>query len=334
MGEQSVSQDPSIVYGLFTRVYKPQLVRIALMLDVFTPLASGPTDAQTVAQACGCSPTGIQLLMDYLSNIGVLERGANIYTLTPTAATFLVPQKQNYVGDLILQRTSAETVEGYLRALRSDQPYYPMRPWAQEAWLQSFGSIQPALDMWRLADLEPGPTSGLRIIDLACGCAIKSLALAHANPLVQIDCVDSPEVLEVAWDLARRLGILSQVMFIPGDILTINLVEGQYDAALLGQITHYFTPEQNIALFKRVHASLVPTGVLVIDAPMTLDKSDEWGSFGSFFIWATSAGKVYSFAEYRSWLEVAGFTGVRQLGIEWLSARKSLSRILRHPLSK
>ena len=141
--------------------------------------------------------------------------------------------------------------------------------------------------------------------------------------MIQINCVDSPEVVEVARDLARRLGILSQVRFVPGDILTTDLEEGQYDAALLGQITHYFTPEQNIALFKRVRESLAPTGVLVIDVPMVLDTSDERGSFGSFFIWATSGGKAHSFAEYSDWLEVAGFKVVRQLGMEWLSARKS-----------
>jgi len=323
MSEPPVSPDPDFVYSLFTGAYKPQLVRIALTLDVFTPLASGPADAQAVAQACGCSPAGIRLLLDYLSNIGVLGRQTNNYALTLTAATFLVPQKQSYVGDLVLQRTTAETVEGYLGALRSGQPYSPIRPWAQEAWLQSYGSPQPALEMWRLAGFEPGRMSCLRIVDLACGCAIKSLALAHADPMIQIKCVDSPEVLEVARDLARRLGILSQVMFVPEDILTIDLGEGQYDAALLGQITHYFTPEQNIALFKRVHESLVPSGVLVIDAPMILDTSDEWGSFGSFFIWATSGGKAHSFAEYSNWLEVAGFKVVRQLGMEWLSAHKS-----------
>ncbi len=322
MSEQPVSPDPDFIYSLFTGVYKTQLVRIALTLDVFTPLASGPTDAQAVAQACGCSPSGIQLLLNYLSDIGVLERHENNYALTPTAATFLVPQKQSYVGDLVLQRTSSETVEGYLGALRSGQPYDPMRTWAQEAWLQSYGSPQPAMEMWRLAGLETGPSSGLRIVDLACGCAIKSLSFAHANPLAQINCVDSPAVLEVARDLAGRLGVLSQTTFTPGDILSIDLEEGQYDAALLGQITHYFTPEQNIALFNRVHASLAPTGVLVIDAPMPAEPLDEWSSFGSFFIWATSAGEAHSFAEYSRWLEVAGFKGVRQLGIDWLSAQK------------
>jgi len=323
MSEPPVSPNPDSVYNLFTGAYKSQLMRIALTLDVFTPLASGPTDAQAVAQACGCSPAGIQRLLDYLNAIGVLERQSINFALTPTAATFLVPQKKSYVGDVILQRTSAETVEGYLGSLRSGLSSSPVRPWAQEAWLQSYGSQQPAMDMWRLAGFKPEDNAPRHIVDLACGCAIKSLVLAHADPLIQIVCVDSPDVLEVARDLANRLGILSQVDFVPDDVLTIDLGEGQYDAALLGQITHYFSPEQNIGLFKQVRNSLVPTGVLVIDVPLILDATDEGSSFGAFFLWATSGGKPHSFAEYSEWLETAGFKGVKQFGPEWLLACKS-----------
>ena len=323
MSKPPVSPNTDFVYSLFTGAYKSQLMRIALTLDVFTPLASGPTDAQAVAQTCGCSPVGIQRLLDYLSAIGVIERQSNNYALTLTAATFLVPQKKSYVGDVLLQRTSSETVEGYLESIRSGLPSSPVRHWAQEAGLQSFGSQQPAMDMWRLAGFKLGGSAPRRVIDLACGCAIKSLVLARADPLIQIVCVDSPDVLEVARDLATRLGVLSQVVFVPDDILTMDLGDGQYDAALLGQITHYFSPEQNIGLFKQVRNSLVQTGVLVIDVPLVLDASDEGGSFGAFFLWATSGGKSHSFAEYREWLVTAGFQGVRQFGPEWLLAHKS-----------
>ena len=325
MREPPVSPDPDFVYSLFTGVYKPQLVRIALTLDIFTPLASGPADAQAVAKACGCSPSGIRVLLDYLSSIGVVERHSDNYALTPTASTFFVPKKHSYVGDLIMEETSAETVECYLGAVRSGKPRYPAVPWTQDAWLESYRSSRQAksLEMWRLAGFEPGRTSRLRIVDLACRCAIKSLALAHADPMVQIHCIDSPEVLEVARDLAKRLGVLSQAMFLPGDMHSVDLGKGQYDAALLGQITDYLTPEQNIALFGRVHESLVPTGVLVIDVPMISDTSGEGESFVSFFTWAMSGGKAHSFAEYSHWLEVAGFKVVRQLGKNWLSAQES-----------
>ncbi len=324
MSELPVSPDPDLLYSLYTGIYKPQLVRVALTLDVFTPLANGPADAQAVAQACGCSPTGIRILLDYLSSIGVLEHHSDKYALTPTASTFLVPKKQSYVGDLALIETAPETVEGYLGAVRSGQPYYPVVPWAQDAWLESYRPSRPAksLEMWRLAGFEPGRTSRLHVVDLACGCAIKSLTLAHADPMVQVDCIDSSDVLEVARDLATRLGVLSQAKFLPGDLHSINLGKRRYDAALVGQITFYLTPEQNLALFKRVHESLVPSGVVVIDVPMISDTSGERENLASFFTWAISGGKVHSFAEYSHWLQVAGFKAARQLGMNWLSAEK------------
>jgi hypothetical protein len=68
--------------------------------------------------------------------------------------------------------------------------------------------------------------------------------------------------------------------------------------------------------------SLVPSGILVIDVPMMSDTSGDGDHLISFFTWAISGGKAYSFDDYRHWLEVAGFEGVKQLGKSWLSAQK------------
>ncbi len=43
--------DADVIYDLYKGDYKVQLVRIALRLDVFSALAAGATDAETVARA-------------------------------------------------------------------------------------------------------------------------------------------------------------------------------------------------------------------------------------------------------------------------------------------
>ena len=97
------------------------------------------------------------------------------------------------------------------------------------------GGRQQHLELWRLAGFEPGRTSPLRIVDLACGCAIKSLTLAQADPMVQITCVDRPEALVVARDLVQRLGVSTQAQFLPQDLHTLDLGQAQYDAACSGR---------------------------------------------------------------------------------------------------
>jgi SAM-dependent methyltransferase len=174
--------------------------------------------------------------------------------------------------------------------------------------------------MWAKAGIIPERFTRLRILDLACGCAIKSMVLARNSPNLKLTCLDSPVVLEVARDLAERWGITSQVSFIPENLLTADLGEAQYDACLVGQITHYLTEQQNNDLYKRIRKALIPGGMLLLDVPMATAQLDEGSSFLSLILWANSGGRAYSFEEYRSWLLASGFTSNKQLSERLLSA--------------
>ena len=325
MSETSASPDSDLVYSLYSDIFKPQLVRSALLLDLFSPLADGPADADAIATAQGCSAVGIRALLEYLCDLRLLERRGDAYALTPTAATFLVRGGRSYAGDWILMETSPEMWGEILQALRSGSPAHPAIPWAQDAWLESHRAsrLDESLEMWRAAGIEPGSHTRLRILDLACGCAVKSLVLAQVDPAVHVTCVDSAEVLEVTRDLADRLGVLPQVTLRPGDLNTIDLDQDGYGAALLGQITYYLTPQQNVSLFRRMHQALSPGGMLVIDVFMASEESNEMTSMFTVLLWALTGGATHSSADYRRWLAEAGFSRVKQLGEKWLSATKA-----------
>jgi SAM-dependent methyltransferase len=162
----------------------------------------------------------------------------------------------------------------------------------------------------------------LRVLDLACGCAVKSLVLAQADATVHVTAMDRPEVLEVARDLARRLQVLPQATFTTGDILVDDFGVERYDAALLGQVSYYFTPTQNADLFRRIHEALTPGGVFVIDALMSSEPPSAEASLYTALLWAISGGAAHSFVVYRGWLEQVGFRQATQWGDRWLSAVK------------
>ena len=54
MSQPASVPNANLVYDAYGGIYGPQILRIALLLDVFTPLADGPAEAQVVANACGC----------------------------------------------------------------------------------------------------------------------------------------------------------------------------------------------------------------------------------------------------------------------------------------
>jgi len=316
--------DPNSIYGLYTGGFKSHIIRVALLLDVFTPLVGGPADARTVAEFCGCSVAGIRALLDYLCSLQLLNQDGKSYTLTPTTATFLVPGRKTYAGGWVLAETDPKWWDTVLLAVQSGQPTHHSFPWVQDAWLESYRAtrIDESLEMWRAAGIKPGGRKELKILDLACGSAIKSLALAQKSPMVEITCVDREDVLEVTRDLAERMDVTGQVVLLPGDVFSVDLCQSCFDAVVLGQITFYLSPIQNQDLYRRVFSALARGGTLVIDAARTTDHPTEEASLITFLTWAIDGGAAYSFNEYKKWLAKAGFQVISEINERWLSATK------------
>jgi 2-polyprenyl-3-methyl-5-hydroxy-6-metoxy-1,4-benzoquinol methylase len=316
--------NPDSIYGLYTGSYKSHIIRVALLLDVFTPLVGGAADARTVAESCGCSAAGVRALLDYLCSLHLLNREGNAYALTPTAATFLVPGQKTYAGDWVLAETDPKWWDTVLHAVQSGQPTHHSFPWVQDAWLESYRAarVDESLEMWRAAGIKPGGRKEVKILDLACGSAIKSLSLAQKNPKVEVTCVDREDVLEVTRDLAARMGVGQQIELRAGDVLSVDLCQACFDAVVLGQITFYLSPTQNQDLYRRLFSALARGGALVIDAARTTDHPTEESSLLTFLTWAIDGGAAYSFAEYNTWLTKAGFQTISEINERWLAATK------------
>ena len=322
--DQNNSPEGDRIYDLYTGVYKPQIIRIALGLDVFSPLSAGPAIAEVVAQACKCDEVGLRRLLDYLTSLNILKKENDNYLLSIEASTFLVRGKKAYTGDLIMDFTGPAPWESIRDSIRSGQPHNIDLDihFAQDAWIESYRTLRipNSLEMWTKAGIIPESSLHLHLLDLACGCGIKSMVLAQRSTNVKLTCLDTPLVLEVAHDLAVRWGILSQVCFLPDNLMTADLGQAKYDVCLLGQITHYLTMQQNCELFERIYKVLVPGGKLVLDVPMENAQPNESSSFLSLILWANSGGRAYKFDEYRSWLLNSGFITTHLLSERLLSA--------------
>lgn len=317
----NIKFDPDLIYSLYTGGFKPQLVRIALLTDVFTQLANGPLDILSLAKMCKCDKRGIEILLDYRTSLDLLIKRESEYGLTRAAEKFLVRGKKTYAGDLLLMETDPEFWGSVYDRILGRSNSYENIPWAQDAVLESYreSRISESLEMWRLAGFVPGTNSKLRILDLASGCGIKSFAFAREDANIKITCVDSKDVLEVAHDLAKRMQIEQQVTCVPGDILGYDFESEAYEAVLLGQVTYYFTAAQNKKLLRCIYDTLVANGTLIIDAPMS---ADETSAVVSLLAWSLSGGTAYSFLDYQKWLSDVGFKGVKKLSDNWLCATK------------
>jgi len=180
MDASRTTPDAEFFYGLYDGVFKPQLVRIAIVLDLFTPLSKGPLDSKGLALAAGVPAEGIRRLADYLVAIGLLRKSDQHYSLTPSAETFLVRTSMAYAGDLVLCFTSEHFWNSVMSSLQSGEPTYLLERFDQDAWVESYRAsrVVSSLEMWKAAGITPTARAQVRILDLACGCGIKSFCFA------------------------------------------------------------------------------------------------------------------------------------------------------------
>ena len=113
------------------------------------------------------------------------------------------------------------------------------------------------------------------------------------------------------------------------DILKDDL-GSSHDVALLANILHHFSPEQNVALLRKVREALRPGGSVAIwefERPKR-DAKVSAGDALALYFHLTSSASAYHGDEYTAWLRTSGFRDVKVirpklvLGFVLISARK------------
>jgi ubiquinone/menaquinone biosynthesis C-methylase UbiE len=154
-----------------------------------------------------------------------------------------------------------------------------------------------------------------RVLDIASGSGVWGIALAQANPKVEVTAVDWERVLGVTKRIAGKHEVARQFKYIAGDIVKVDLGRG-YDIATLGHILHSEGPEHSKLLIKRVFAALAPGGTIAIAEFVANDQRTGPPNamlFAVNMLVNTDEGNAFTFGEIGGWLREAGFTNVRQL---------------------
>lgn len=130
-------------------------------------------------------------------------------------------------------------------------------------WVQFASSMQPMMGaaFQFIAELVTKNSTPAKVLDVAASHGMFAIAVARRAPSCEIVALEFPTVLEVTSENAKAAGFA--ITLLPGSAFTTDLGEG-YDAALVTNLFHHFSIEDNIALMKRFHTALRPGGKMVI----------------------------------------------------------------------
>jgi hypothetical protein len=277
----------------------------ALELDLFNILGEGSTGPAAASRA-GTDARATEMLLNALVALGALEKEGGVFRCTPESRALAAAR-----GELMHTVRKWATWSTLTDCVRTGSTARSPEEKRDEAATEHFIGAMHAR-----AQRMAGPlaafidTAGpVRMLDLGGGAATFSIAFAQANPLLQAEVLDLASVVPIAERHIREAGLSARVTTRVGDLRSSELGTG-YDLLLASAVCHILGEAENLDLLRRCACALNPGGRLVIrefilDPDRTGPK--EPALFALNMLVGTSRGNVYTEAEYREWLQAAGF---------------------------
>jgi len=318
--KQEIPQ-PEIINQIIDQIYHLGAMRAALELQLWEKVAAGEDTPAKLAAAEGWDPTGARVLLDAICGAGLLKSVGGKYSLVPESSYYLLPSQPAYQGVMIQNELGWEGYGQLAKSIRSGKRpvhYDDTKGNIVGLWISAYSSswayperfLAASEKLWQSLGITG--RDGLRVLDLACGPAPRSMVLARQHPGVRLTWLDWEQVLQTAYKTAAGLGISDQITLLPGDLKEADIGVDRFDVAYLGNVTHFFSGEENISLFCKVHNALVPGGRIIVHSAVR--REGEGAALDALWLYATTAhGGAHDFTAYQSMLENAGFTQVTEI---------------------
>ena len=296
----------------------------AVELGVFTQLAKGPLNAESLRARLVLHPRGADDFFDALVALGMLERKDGQYRNTPEGNLFLDRAKPSYIGGL-LEMANARLYAFWgdlTTALKSGEPQNEIKQardmfaelYSDPARLKQFLSAMTGISLAAARALaQQFPWASFKnFIDVggAQGCVPVQLALAH--PHLTGGEFDLPVVGPIFDEYTRSFDLGQRLRFYPGNFFDDPMPGA--DVIIMGHVLHDWDLEQKRMLIAKAYAALPPGGALIVyDA--IIDDDRRRNAFGLLMslnmLIETKGGFDYTGADCCAWMHDAGFKETR-----------------------
>jgi ubiquinone/menaquinone biosynthesis C-methylase UbiE len=296
-----------------------QILDASLEYDFFSLIHRGLQTAEEIARAAGTDLRATRIVLDSLPALGLVEKRAGKYFLTPTADVFLVQGKPSYVGDFRHVALALWDGMAHLKeSLKTGKPLSRMDTGAElKVWEKLVLGIiviaEPAAKA--LCDLLKigGARKGIKVLDIAGGSSIFGMTILSRDPSAQVTQLDWPNVNAVAKKLNRERGLDGKIRFIDGEHQGAKIETDYYDLVLASNFCRFESPAGNQKLFAKAYSALTHGGIFVINDFVPNEERTEPTfalRFSVYTLTHTPEGECWTLSQYCDWLKNAGFRSI------------------------
>ena len=295
-----------------------RIVLSAIELDLFSAVGGGATSAE-VAERLGLDPRGADILLHAVAALGLLEKHGEAFRNGALADRHLRAGAPHDLRAAL--RHNAALWHRWSRlseVVRTGQPAPRAErdPDDDESFIAAMHMNASARAPLVVAALDL--SGARRALDLGGGSGGYAIALARAVPGLQVEVVDTPDVVPLTRRYVARAGLEDRVRAREGDLRAGEYGQG-YDLVLLSAICHMLARDENADLIRRAARALGAGGRLVIQ-DYVLDPGRASPKPAAVFavnmLVNTAAGTNYTEADYVAWMRAAGLADIRRVPLD------------------
>ena len=311
--------NPGPIMGIMAGYWQVKILLAAVEHGVFTRLSTAPATSAEVAADLDLTPVGTNDLLAGLSHLGLLELRGETFHNTPTAETFLVQGRPEYLGGYLrfCDGQLNPAWDGLATALRTGRPQNPAAV-----------AGNPYDTLYRDADATDGFLDSMDLLATPIGVAMSRFdwtpytsfvdvggARGHfayqvvaANPHLKGAVFDLPPLRDAFDRYLPRLGdAAAGITFHGGDFFRDPLPTA--DVIVLGHVLHNWGVEDRIRLLRKVYDALPPGGAVFVYDPMSGGSAPAMHAVLAglaMLVWSRG-GHEYAVPDLHGWLREAGF---------------------------
>ncbi|MBK9315505.1 MAG: methyltransferase [Acidobacteria bacterium] len=297
----------------------------AIEMEVFTELAHGPENFESLSGRLGLHPRSALDFLDTLVALGFLQRTGDQYANTPETDLFLDRKKPSYIGGMLeMANHRLYPFWGHLtEALRTGQPQNEAKTggaglfetlYADPARLKEF--------LTAMTGISHGANKAIArnfpwkdystFVDVGTAQGDLAVQIALANPHLRGHGFDLPEVAPIFEEYAAAVGVADSLSFVPGDFFKDDLP--RVDVITMGHILHDWDLPTKKMLVKKA-CDAIPSGGAFIVYESIIDDDRKQNAFGLMMslnmLIETPGGFDYTGADCQGWMKEAGFSSTR-----------------------
>lgn len=295
---------------------KGRVILTAAELDLFTRLDKEQASADNLARGLECDRRCLTRLLDCLVALKLLSKQDGIYHNTERGSLLSSEHPETELPMVLHLNGLWESWGGLTETVRTgtNPKRKPVTERGNDSLKAFIGAMhvvgrglsQKIADSYNLAPFR-------RLLDIGGATGTYTIAFLEKNPEMTAVLFDLPDVIPWAEEQLGADGLLERVECVAGDFYKDELPKG-CDLVLLSAIIHQNSPEENLALYQKIHRAVLPGSTLLI-RDHVMEPARIHPPQGTLFainmLVNTKGGDTYTFAEIKETLERAGFGEVK-----------------------